>query len=379
MGKFKVGDRVVGNEKANRYGITVEGWEGTVIRVGNGYISVNGPGSCGGDGFSVDPDCFDMLQPAPNSHLDEHISIFARKNRVVATITKGDQKFTQSVSLHKANGDFKTAVKMVVEKLLDRFEIREQVPLTASTIDWEAFKRGEFAVHCDTEEKAEAFLKECDEQGIRWADGTSLLVNSKWTEYKTETLYGFDGEYGLCYGTSWGFNNMPTIDYTPSKPAVKEVKRPAKVGEWIRVTDAGGHDNGTGVFMVTRLAKCSNGWVYVNWRDIGVIRDDQYVVLENYQPEDKPLDSKSETIEIGDTVKVIDTEKGYTTYPDWFDKFAPKYASRYAYSQSVENGFEGKVVAKHEHEFDGAMLYAIQQGNYKVYLIGEKGIEKVRS
>lgn len=368
MGKFKVGDRVVGNEKANRYGITVEGWEGTVTRVGNGYISVNGPGSCGGVGFSVDPDCFDLLQPAPNSHLDEHISIFARKNRIVATITKGDQKFTQSVSLHKTNGDFKTAVKMVVEKLLDRFEAREQAPLTAtdfkvgdrvehkkygkgtiigfcghdkspgigvefdnllgighdlnlgncpkckkghgwfchaselklvetavkeSSFDWEAFKAGKFAVHCDTEEKAEAFLKECDGVGIKWFTGTRTVdqKETRWKVYKSRTSYGCDSFGRLMFGT---FDSQEIIDYTPSKPAVKEVKRPAKIGEWIRVTSTDGHSNGLGIFKVTGLSKVHNDWVYVNGKSSGIIRGDQYVVLENYQPEDKSIDSNPE-------------------------------------------------------------------------------------
>lgn len=37
--------------------------------------------------------------------------------------------------------------------------------------NWEEFKNGEIAVHCDTEEKANDFLKECNKQGITWTDG----------------------------------------------------------------------------------------------------------------------------------------------------------------------------------------------------------------
>ena len=33
MCKFKVGDKIIGNEKANRYGITRQGWKGVVIEV----------------------------------------------------------------------------------------------------------------------------------------------------------------------------------------------------------------------------------------------------------------------------------------------------------------------------------------------------------
>lgn len=42
--KFKVGDKVIGNEKANCYTITKEGWIGTVKSVGDNWISVAGEG-----------------------------------------------------------------------------------------------------------------------------------------------------------------------------------------------------------------------------------------------------------------------------------------------------------------------------------------------
>lgn len=68
--------------------------------------------------------------------------------------------------------------------------------------------------------------------------------------------------------------------------SIREVKRPAKVGEWIRVTSESGHDNGKGIFEVTGLGPNNDGWVYVNGQTRNIIRIDQYVVLENYQPEE---------------------------------------------------------------------------------------------
>lgn len=41
-------------------------------------------------------------------------------------------------------------------------------PYTAPSFDWDAFKAGKVAVHCDTEEKAKAFLKECEEHELKW-------------------------------------------------------------------------------------------------------------------------------------------------------------------------------------------------------------------
>lgn len=67
---------------------------------------------------------------------------------------------------------------------------------------------------------------------------------------------------------------------------VREVKRPAKVGEWISVTSGDGHRNGVGIFKVTGISCKPYGWVYVNGQTCNVIRLDQYIVLENYQPEE---------------------------------------------------------------------------------------------
>ena len=477
MSKFKVGDQVVGNKKANRYGITKEGWKGTVTAVNTYQIRVYGFGSVDEEGFWVDPDCFDLVVSTPN------ILIFTRKNRVVATITKGVQKFTQSVSLSKA-GDFKTAVKMVVEKLLDRFEAGEQAPLTATSIDWESFKAGKFAVHCDTEEKAKAFLKECDEQGMKWNAGRNPNAYTNWNYYKEKTLYSTHGSSNsLCYhdinGVFQQSANLPIIDYTPSKPAVKEtksyrivkqdkyevgdkvkiidkwvdgchenpegemdkwlgkimtirevsfndykmeedktencgtgwywnnkciegkvvedvpektavkeVKRPAKVGEWIKIVNADHMERYRGceeykngdILKVAKTNACCLDDVLAEgiseWID-----KREYVVLENYQPEQSSLESKANyttEIQIGDTVKVVNNGKCYTRYEEWFVKNAPQYLGKFAYGGMPKNGGSYKVLMKNDKDGLKYVIQEIDWPNDAVYLIDEKGIEKVK-
>lgn len=57
--KFQIGDKVIGNEKANKYGITRKGWTGTVVEVFVETIKVEST-----DDFSrfiVDSDCFDLV------------------------------------------------------------------------------------------------------------------------------------------------------------------------------------------------------------------------------------------------------------------------------------------------------------------------------
>ena len=66
MNKFKVGDKVVGNKDANQYSITVEGWTGVVIKLGEAdrnSIYVRPLDNPDHEGFEVLESCFD-LKPA---------------------------------------------------------------------------------------------------------------------------------------------------------------------------------------------------------------------------------------------------------------------------------------------------------------------------
>lgn len=70
---------------------------------------------------------------------------------------------------------------------------------------------------------------------------------------------------------------------------VREVKRPAKIGEWIKVVTASGHSVEVGT-----IGQATSTWgrgVYINSDVKGsgrLLFERNYVVLENYHPEDKP-------------------------------------------------------------------------------------------
>lgn len=55
--------------------------------------------------------------------------------------------------------------------------------------NWEEFKNREIAVHCDTEEKANDFLKECNKQGITWTNGEKTTEINCWFWYEKDTSY----------------------------------------------------------------------------------------------------------------------------------------------------------------------------------------------
>lgn len=59
--KFKCGDKIIGNAKANRYSFTAEGWKGEVsgVVVSTGEMLVRPRGNKS-SGYIVDPECFDL-------------------------------------------------------------------------------------------------------------------------------------------------------------------------------------------------------------------------------------------------------------------------------------------------------------------------------
>lgn len=161
------------------------------------------------------------------------------------------------------------------------------------SFDWDGFKSAKFAVHCDTEKKAKLFFDELKMQGIKWCNGKKI-TNTDWNVYKEETCYGFYNEHetGISYG-AFNHDSRTSIDYQSN---FQEVKRLAKVGEWIKIVDAYIADDcykngdilhvlrtidGLGVFVKTEKThdcyNCMEGESYVY--------ESEYVVLENNQAE----------------------------------------------------------------------------------------------
>lgn len=236
-------------------------------------------------------------------------------NRLVGMLTHKGQKYFYSVNMSKANNDFLTAVYMVADKIKAKWapeevnpdvvigEDSEPVVMADNTFvppfDWSAFKSGKFAVHCDSKEQSAEFLKECDEQGITWISGGKA----------TESNYGDTcyvhrrGNHGLTYGGK--IDEVHTVDYIPSKPTVKEVHRPAKVGEWIKVTKNGYWGNQPysigEIYPIDRISARDRAYYHFGKSDELFFDISEYVVLENYQPEEQP--SKEES---NPSIKTID-------------------------------------------------------------------------
>lgn len=190
------------------------------------------------------------------------------------------------------------------EEVIER-SIPSGLPTTAPQVfDWDGFKSGKFAVHCDTEEKAKSFLWECENQGMLWKCGEKPTIRTRWETYNKLTCYSCIRDKGkLTYGDiPFHESNRPVIDYTPN---FHEVKRPAKVGEWIKVVNAnrvpttnGKNDYKNGdILKVLDTEWSGNKPRYADgYGDNGyarILNYEEYVVLESIAPateEPKPLD-----------------------------------------------------------------------------------------
>lgn len=289
--KFKVGDRV----EHEFYG------KGTVIGVGDIDAPLvefdvcqhefhdGGPGEVNGT-RGKDGHCWftDMIKPIES----QTIVIYPKGLETVALLKEGGKIIKQTSA--KCNStdvyDFEVGAKLAFRRLMGEDTILVVNPNepALSTFDWEGFKQGKFAVHCDTEDKAMEFLKEAGSHGIRWNNG-ELTSESYLKCFRNVRYYFSEDGSGMWQGDADGYKGN-IIDYIPS---IREVKRPAKVEEWIKIISEDGHNNGTGIFKVTDILCNPYGWVYVNGQTNSIIRLDQYVVPENYQPEEATKPSLS--------------------------------------------------------------------------------------
>lgn len=87
------------------------------------------------------------------------------------------------------------------------------------------------AVHCDTEEKANAFLALADSFGYKWVDGSSLVGDNAWKLYNKETCYRVQ-KWGLTYSDTshYSRHGYQIINY--------QLQPKFKVGDKVRIKDA---------------------------------------------------------------------------------------------------------------------------------------------
>lgn len=209
---------------------------------------------------------------------------------------------------------------------------------------------------------------------VIYRNDNKVVALDKTTGEKAEAKCNPADEFDFRTGAKLAFDRLMGEDVKPDN-GVREVKRKAKVGEYIKIVDAKPflipYENGE-IFRVIGIknATCN----VKNSVKSCCVWHDEYVVLENYKPEED--DSK---IHVGDMVEVTHRGHCYSTYDTWSG--LGNYRQNYVKEVSAEDGMVAKVlnIANHDDVHGECKLLALIQNpkTTQVFIIGIEGLKKV--
>nr|DAL76830.1 MAG TPA: hypothetical protein [Bacteriophage sp.] len=220
-----------------------------------------------------------------------------------------------------------------------------------------------------------AALEKVDTTIVIYRNDNKVVALDKSTGEKAEANCNPADEFDFRTGAKLAFNRLMGEDVKPDN-GVREVKRKAKVGEYIKIVDAKPflipYENGE-IFRVicVKNATCEveNSVKRCHtWHS-------EYVVLENYKPEKEP--EKKDEICVGDTVKVKDTGKQYKLYGTWSGLLG--YEQNFVIDSDVSKDDEYKVLRIKKHDCMPKRTLALIQNpkTSQVFIIKIDGIKKV--
>lgn len=219
-----------------------------------------------------------------------------------------------------------------------------------------------------------AALEKVDTTIVIYRNDNKVVALDKSTGEKAEANCNPADEFDFRTGAKLAFNRLMGEDAKPDN-GVREVKRKAKVGEYIKVVCAMPclipYKNGD-IFKVNCVT--TSGCICKKSEENVGLWHSEYVVLENYKPEKEP--EKKDEICVGDTVKVKDTGKQYKLYGTWSGLLG--YEQNFVIDSDVSKDDEYKVLRIKEHDRLARTLALIQNPNTtQVFIINIDGIKKV--
>lgn len=204
-----------------------------------------------------------------------------------------------------------------------------------------------------------------------------VIALDKSTGEKAEAKCNPADEFDFRTGAKLAFNRLMGEDLKLDN-GVREVKRKAKVGEYIKIVDAKPflipYENGE----IFRVIGVKNATCEVEnsvkrchtWHS-------EYVVLENYKPEEKVQEQNDSEIHVGDMVEVTHSGRCYSIYDTWSG--LGSYRQNFVNGVSVEDGMVAKVLNIAQHGDDKWKTLALIQNpkTTQVFIINIKGLKKV--
>ena len=188
----------------------------------------------------------------------------------------------------------------------------------------ERLKKEKIAVRTGSGENLDKFLKMCEESGLKWVSGHNALGFRPPKKLKDGLC--IDCKYSkISYDSKQryienGFDVIEFEDFVSqvkpeNEPAVKEVHRKAKVGEYIKILTDGLYGNSFTVGKVYKVEEIFNNLVRIR-RDDGSqllgFATHEYVVLEGYKPDTEPDKEPEKPKYLNGRVVCIKTD-----YPWW--------------------------------------------------------------
>lgn len=222
-------------------------------------------------------------------------------------------------------------------------------------------------------EDALDLVKTQNETIVIYRKDNKVIALDKSTGEKAEANCNPADEFDFRTGAKLAFNRLMGEDN-----GVREVKRKAKVGEYIKIVDAKPflipYENGE-IFRV--MCVNNTGCNAENSDKLCYVWHSEYVVLENYKPEEKAQEKNDSVIHVGDMVEVTYSGHCYSTYDTWSG--LGSYRQNYVTGVSVEDGMVAKVLNIAQHGDDKWETLALIQNpkTSQVFIIGMAGIKKV--
>ena len=223
------------------------------------------------------------------------------------------------------------------------------------------------------EEKCFDLVRKAKQETIViYRNGNSVVALDKSTGEKAEAKGNPADEFDFRTGAKLAFNRLMGEDVKPDN-CVREVKRKAKVGEYVKIVYAmpclTPYKNGD-IFKVNRVTAV--GCICKKSEENVGLWDKEYVVLENYKPEEN--DSE---IHVGDMVEVTHSGHCYSSYDKWSG--LGSYRQNYVKEVSVEDGMVAKVlnIEKHDRAHNTCLALIQNPKTTQVFIINIKGLKKV--
>lgn len=226
------------------------------------------------------------------------------------------------------------------------------------------------------EEKCFDLVRKAKQETIViYRNDNKVVALDKTTGEKAEAKCNPADEFDFRTGAKLAFNRLIGEDAKPDD-GVREVKRKAKIGEYVKVVNAKpaipSYKNGD-ILKVTDVTSAGCECEGSDALSPGLWHE-EYVVLENYKPEKEP--EKKDEICVGDTVKVINGSKQYDMYGKWSG--LDGYKQNFVMGSDLNNEDKYKVLRIKKHDRFNNIIALIQNPKTtQVFIIGIEGIKKV--